>query len=724
MGTISNKLTYLNTTKGKIKDSINLTGAGITNQDTFRNYEKKLKDGLVDIINNGTDTVYNNFPKVTGTGSSATLNSTYQAPMKVGLKGNTYQGSDPTPSSPQDIEVVTGYNEVEVIGKNIFDNINLLPKYSTSNTIAVSIENGKQIKYTGSSTVTGAYLCAFAIMDLTNYIGKTVRFKANFTASGSNKGRYFIGLSNADGSNRTKLSEITTSDTLASFVVPELSDSQTYLCLALYVNHSGTLMQNDYINYTNTILTIDNEYMTYEPYQSQSYEINLGKNLFDKSNANTLIAYINSNGKIIQDVFPTIIYISCKPNTKYTLQKALQPTTASNRFKVGCCSSTPNINTVLSEYNNLPNGTTDTTMIFETDSTAKYLVFNFAGGSEAEVLNEINTIQIEEGSTATPYSAYKTPIEMCKIGDYQDEIRCSTGKNLLGLVDGTYSDNGITATVNNGKITLNGTASANSFVEITMAKNINVKANTDYTLSANNSVVIGSSSNYADIRLATSSSHDTATSSVFHNQNSSNTFNKSEDTIYTRFIIRTGNGLSYNNINFTIYPQLEQNNQATDYEPYGIGVWYKYGKIGKVVLNGSEDWGTNGENTNYGQYIYNVSGKVNGTLNILSNKFINESGATGNYIYGRPNDNRISITIAKSICSYNIDTFKTWLSNNGVYYYYILATPTATILDTELQTQLNNLKGANSYASQTNITAEYITGNQPFIMNLVALKDE
>ena len=36
----ANKLTYLNTTKGKIKDSINLTGANITNQTTFRYYKQ------------------------------------------------------------------------------------------------------------------------------------------------------------------------------------------------------------------------------------------------------------------------------------------------------------------------------------------------------------------------------------------------------------------------------------------------------------------------------------------------------------------------------------------------------------------------------------------------------------------------------------------------------------------------------------------------------------
>jgi len=90
MSDIATKLTYLNTTKGKIKDSINLTGAGITNE-PFRQYNTKLKDAYVDIINNGTDTLYSNFPKVSGSGTDLSLTPTYEAPMQTTLNGNTSQ---------------------------------------------------------------------------------------------------------------------------------------------------------------------------------------------------------------------------------------------------------------------------------------------------------------------------------------------------------------------------------------------------------------------------------------------------------------------------------------------------------------------------------------------------------------------------------------------------------------------------------------------------------
>lgn len=57
-------------------------------------------------------------------------------------------------------------------------------------------------------------------------------------------------------------------------------------------------------------------------------------------------------------------------------------------------------------------------------------------------------VQLEKGSTPTSYAAYFTPIELCKIGDYQDSIYRSGGKwyvrketnkvNLDGSTEGTW----------------------------------------------------------------------------------------------------------------------------------------------------------------------------------------------------------------------------------------------------------------------------------------------
>ena len=112
MGTIATKLEYLNTTKEKIRDSINLTGANIGTSDTFRSYANKLKKGYIDIINNGIDTLYNNFPKVSGIGSNLSLTPTYEAPMKLNeIQGDTSQDTNyPLPSGYTRYTSVTDTN--------------------------------------------------------------------------------------------------------------------------------------------------------------------------------------------------------------------------------------------------------------------------------------------------------------------------------------------------------------------------------------------------------------------------------------------------------------------------------------------------------------------------------------------------------------------------------------------------------------------------------------
>lgn len=120
MGTTSQKLTYLAGTKDKLKTTINYTGAGIDNTTTFRKYDEKLYNAIASsLINN--QTIFDNMPKVNGSGSSLTLNNTTESKMQLTYKGNTQQDGEPTPDSPQTIHSVTGDNDIEVCGKNLFD---------------------------------------------------------------------------------------------------------------------------------------------------------------------------------------------------------------------------------------------------------------------------------------------------------------------------------------------------------------------------------------------------------------------------------------------------------------------------------------------------------------------------------------------------------------------------------------------------------------------------
>lgn len=131
----ANKLLYLGETKSILKDTINMSNANITNSTTFRNYAMQLKEGYIDILNNGTDTLYNNFTHLTGKGMTLSFAPTYQAPMKITCYGSTSQASTPTPSNPVDVVNTTGNQSISVYSKNTFDETKLSQEanYNTYN---------------------------------------------------------------------------------------------------------------------------------------------------------------------------------------------------------------------------------------------------------------------------------------------------------------------------------------------------------------------------------------------------------------------------------------------------------------------------------------------------------------------------------------------------------------------------------------------------------------
>ena len=153
--------------------------------------------------------------------------------------------------------------------------------------------------------------------------------------------------------------------------------------------------------------------------------------------------------------------------------------------------------------------------------------------------------------------------------------------------------------------------------------------------------------------------------------------------------------------------------------------WYKYGAIGKVVLDGTEaNWSTRGGATTYAYSCPSIfdGNKASGLCshwNFISggatNSQANECVATAN----------TNTSIAIFTNNSSLDTLanlKTWLGNNTPTIYYVLATPTTTqITDATLISQLEALKGAESYKEQTNISQ--VNNDEAFIISASALKD-
>lgn len=146
-------------------------------------------------------------------------------------------------------------------------------------------------------------------------------------------------------------------------------------------------------------------------------------------------------------------------------------------------------------------------------------------------------------------------------GNQEQETR--SGKNLLELMEGTYSDRGITAVVKNGIVTLNGAATGISFVGINLLKNFNLITENAYRLSAFNTEVVGNSSdNLCSLRLNGEVTKETTFNKTNSNKAITGNF------LLTYITIRTAQGITYNN--FVIKPQLELGNGTDTWEQGGV----------------------------------------------------------------------------------------------------------------------------------------------------------
>ena len=290
-------------------------------------------------------------------------------------------GPAPNPDYPQAVQTVTGENVVKITGKNLV-NIN-------------NFQNGSYTSTTGEWISYGSRACTIDkipvkpsstyVVDNHSTNGYTIK---NLVDAYKADGTFISRLLN-NGSNGATFT--TTADT--AFINLTLSET------------SDTMRWNDYqTDFANgTIqpqIELGSTATAYEPYQGQSYEVNLGKNLFDKDGANSVInAYFDSSKIYTGNSFRTA-YIECEPNTTYTVSKI-----QSARFAVGTTTAQPANDVAISGFTQ---DNTATKITITTGAGAKYLcVFCYH----------------------VTYAAYFEPIELCGLGDdgaggylYQDYI--------------------------------------------------------------------------------------------------------------------------------------------------------------------------------------------------------------------------------------------------------------------------------------------------------------
>lgn len=418
-----------------------------------------------------------------------------------------------------------------------------------------------------------------------------------------------------------------------------------------------------------------------------------GKNLFNKDFHIINGSFINSSGGIASD--STLSYqdyfIEVEQNTNYTISSSV-----STIYRIAKYDSSKNL--INRPYNE--NASTSYTI---NTGNAKYI--KMAG----TLTTALNSLQIEKSSTATTYEAYIGEsytislgnTELCKIGDYQDVIKRSSGKNLFDKTSNIVLDKYI------GK---DGTIQ-NEALNWYQEDYIEVKPSTNYIMSSNSNQTM---------RIALYDENKVFISRVYSTGSI-----QTATTATTKYIRLSG----YNNINNNII--LNEGSTVLPYEPYGTG-WYVEKQIGKFVLDGTNNsFAIRGDTDTSGKYrfstqIYNgvICNTTNGEMAYSNKMSLDVLAGTYSYISGK---NSFTITqteivsLIDDISEMTLTNANDWLKNNNIEVYYPLSTPTYEVItNTDLINQLEALKGAKSYATQTNISQE--NNDKPFILDVSALK--
>lgn len=244
MASINEKLNYINETKSLIKDKLNILGSEIEDETTFREYAEKIED------------LYEEWPKINDEDTNITLNNTKKGKMELTLKGNTSQDDIPTPSSPIDINTVSGENTITICGKNLAPDT-YINKTTTANAPLNYMPCVPSTKY------------AFSLSQTCTKLGKNSSTYMQHWIKYLNKSREIIRQNSILGSwTFTEVNETKSGTT----IITTPADCW-YISIDIgyyHANDNSTFLTNYYQLEKNTVAT------NYEPYQKQTYPINLG----------------------------------------------------------------------------------------------------------------------------------------------------------------------------------------------------------------------------------------------------------------------------------------------------------------------------------------------------------------------------------------------------------------------------------------------------------------
>ena len=467
-------------------------------------------------------------------------------------------------------------------------------------------------------------------------------------------------------------------------------------------------------------------------------ETTTGKNLFD--GVLELGNYNSTTGEKVA-------------NSNYIINKNLIPVNELTNYKISLNGN--GVGMYVFEYksdysyNLTTRKTIDANSYLTTNSGTKYIAFRTI---------DVNTdttskVQVEIGTTASYWEKY-TGGNPAPNPDYPQTISNVTGTNTIRIVGKNLFD-GLTT-----KGSYNTTTGEVDTTIYDMWRNTNpigVNPNNDYVFSLSGTALsVSIRVFYYDINKRFISTG-TTTNGKFITPANCYYVNWHSTALYTNYPNGLTNAMIEQGTTATTYEAYKEKSYTInlgdielckigDYKDriyYSSGKWYLEQKIGKVVLDSSENWATwyQTSNSNIGFYYtmsglakignesdYNNALKCNRFSEVQTRYDIYIGTAEGIKQCGETGDQYIALGLAKTRLSdwstnaKAVESLKAWLSSNKPIVYYVLATPTTTeITDTTLVGQLDALLNSTTYKTTTNITID--TTNQKPTLTLTYRKD-
>jgi len=596
--------------------------------------------------------------------NGTTLNNFIVKPMLQSGSSATswekYTGgqASPNPTFPQQINNVTGLQEVDIVGKNYINSKTLNSSCSSIGSINLN-QSDDYLGVNGLVKVEPNTTYTITFYDYNNLTSMPTLWLGTY-----DKNKTFI----------ARVSQVNT----RTFT----TDSNTYYIFP-YLYSSRI----DFTNINGNVqLERGSQATDFEEYKGKSYEINLGKNLLDLPNQTSTNSGLTS--VISNNVLTTT------GTTTATYHNASEYQT--NNFDIGTYTFSIENSVSFIVRLRFYNSDNSTAYSFDIPANSKSVLINlptkpskyrilYSGLTNNTQYNVEIKYQLEKGSKATSYSPYFTPIELCKIGTYQDYIFKGKGVNLFD------KDN---ANILNGMY-IDGTNSKIASSTGTKTLYIPIIGGTTYTVSK----IVSQRFSIATTRVLP-----TGNVAVYNRQTDNTGTNltintTSEDKYLCVFYLHPNDTISEQTILDSI--MIQKGSQATPYEPYNSkDKWLLHKEIGKYVAN--DDFGNNGENEVLVAFvtpILNIGANVSSPdlssvtkCNLMQTIVVNNTGLSGTTA-----QNRIRFNISKNdfptISGMTaVQSARKFINDNKFTVYYGLLNPTTTeITNSELIEELENI---------------------------------